>query len=344
MRQMLRQMLRQILSLFGGILLSAAVLTQAHGGPSVAPPPPLAPERTLHEWLVRMHEAARRRTYTGTFVVSAGNSISSARIWHVCDGDLQMERVEALTGPPRSTFRRNDQLLTLYPDSRLAVAERRESFGQFPNLLQPGGTALGQLYGIRFAGSERVAGLEADVVQLRPNDALRFAYQIWTEKKTGMVLKLQTIDARGRVLEQAAFSELQLDAPVSMTKLAQMMGNTEGYQVERTDLVKTSAADQGWGMKSAVPGFQAVSCYLRPTAVPADARPESTLQWIFSDGLATVSLFIEAFEPRRHGQPMAQALGATHTLTRRIGDWWLTAVGEVPPHTLAAFAQSLQRK
>lgn len=330
--------------LFRGILLSAAVLTQAHGGPSVAPPPPLAPERALHEWLVRMHEAARRRTYTGTFVVSAGNSISSARIWHVCDGDLQMERVEALTGPPRSTFRRNEQLLTLYPDSRLAVAERRESFGQFPNLLQPGGTALGQLYGIRFAGSERVAGLEADVVQLRPNDALRFAYQIWTEKKTGMVLKLQTIDARGRVLEQAAFSELQLDAPVSMTKLAQMMANTEGYQVERTDLVKTSAADQGWGMKSAVPGFQAVSCYLRPTAVPADARPESTLQWIFSDGLATVSLFIEAFEPRRHGQPMAQALGATHTLTRRIGDWWLTAVGEVPPHTLAAFAQALQRK
>ncbi len=340
----MRQMLRQLLRLFGGILLSAAVLTQAHGGPSVAPPPSLAPERTLHEWLVRMHEAARRRTYTGTFVVSAGNSISSARIWHVCDGDLQMERVEALTGPPRSTFRRNDQLLTLYPDSRLAVAERRESFGQFPNLLQPGGTALGQLYGIRFAGSERVAGLEADVVQLRPNDALRFAYQIWTEKKTGMVLKLQTIDARGRVLEQAAFSELQLDAPVSMTKLAQMMANTEGYQVERTDLVKTSAADQGWGMKSAVPGFQAVSCYLRPTAVPADARPESTLQWIFSDGLATVSLFIEAFEPRRHGQPMAQALGATHTLTRRIGDWWLTAVGEVPPHTLAAFAQALQRK
>ncbi|MSQ76233.1 MAG: transcriptional regulator [Rhodoferax sp.] len=336
--------MRQLLRLFGGILLSAAVLTQAHGGPSVAPPPPLAPERTLHEWLVRMHEAARRRTYTGTFVVSAGNSISSARIWHVCDGDLQMERVEALTGPPRSTFRRNEQLLTLFPESRLAVAERRESFGQFPNLLQPGGTALGQLYGIRFAGSERVAGLEADVVQLRPNDALRFAYQIWTEKKTGMVLKLQTIDARGRVLEQAAFSELQLDAPVSMTKLAQMMGNTEGYQVERTDLVKTSAADQGWGMKSAVPGFQAVSCYLRPTAVPADARPESTLQWIFSDGLATVSLFIEAFEPRRHGQPMAQALGATHTLTRRIGDWWLTAVGEVPPHTLAAFAQALQRK
>jgi sigma-E factor negative regulatory protein RseB len=36
-------------------------------------------------------------------------------------------------------------------------------------------------------------------------------------------------------------------------------------------------------------------------------------------------------------------MGATHTLTRRIGDWWLTAVGEVPPKTLAAFAQGLER-
>jgi sigma-E factor negative regulatory protein RseB len=36
--------------------------------------------------------------------------------------------------------------------------------------------------------------------------------------------------------------------------------------------------------------------------------------------------------------------GATQTLTRRIQDWWLTAVGEVPPHTLNAFAQSLERR
>ena len=41
------------------------------------------------------------------------------------------------------------------------------------------------------------------------------------------------------------------------------------------------------------------------------------------------------------------ALGATYTLTRRLadkdGDWWLTAVGEVPPQTLDALAQGLIR-
>ena len=44
---------------------------------------------------------------------------------------------------------------------------------------------------------------------------------------------------------------------------------------------------------------------------------------------------------------MLLATGATNTLTRRLsdkgGDWWLTAVGEVPPQTLRAFAQSLVR-
>jgi sigma-E factor negative regulatory protein RseB len=31
-------------------------------------------------------------------------------------------------------------------------------------------------------------------------------------------------------------------------------------------------------------------------------------------------------------------------LTRRIGEWWLTVVGEVPPATLDAFAQGLERR
>ncbi|MDP3133860.1 MAG: sigma-E factor regulatory protein RseB domain-containing protein, partial [Burkholderiaceae bacterium] len=37
-------------------------------------------------WLLRLNEASRNRAYTGTFVVSAGSVMSSARIWHVCDG------------------------------------------------------------------------------------------------------------------------------------------------------------------------------------------------------------------------------------------------------------------
>ena len=78
-------------------------------------------ERDIHQWLARMHDASRKRSYVGTFVVSsADGSMASSRIWHVCDGEQQMERIESLTGTPRSVFRRNDQVITFLPQSRIA--------------------------------------------------------------------------------------------------------------------------------------------------------------------------------------------------------------------------------
>jgi sigma-E factor negative regulatory protein RseB len=184
-------------------------------------------------------------------------------------------------------------------------------------------------------------------VYIEPRDKLRFAYRVWSEKKTGLVVKLQTLDGQGQKLEEVAFSELQLDAPVSMNKLSRMMTNTEGYKVESPELLKTTAAAEGWQLKNPVPGFRPMSCLRRPAA-GGTAGANGTVQWIFSDGLASVSLFIEVYESRRHGPEGLMAMGATHTLARRWsdgnGEWWLTAVGEVPAQTLQAFAQGLERK
>lgn len=301
-------------------------------------------ERSVADWLLRMHEASRERSYVGTFVVQAGGHMSSARIWHACDGEQQMERVESLTGVPRSTFRRNDQVMTFLPASRVAISEKRESLGLFPNLLQAADSSISRLYRVQALGHERVAGLESDVVHLQPLDSLRFGYRIWSEKKTGLVVKLQTLDRSGHVLEQAAFSELQLDAPVSMGQLIQMMGNTQGYRVQKPGLVKTTPAEEGWALKKEVPGFKSMSCFRRAMTAGTTPPQDTTFQWIFSDGLASVSLFVDVFDASRHASPGHRAMGATHTLTQRLGNWWLTAVGEVPLQTLAAFAQALERK
>lgn len=331
-----------------GLLLAA--LWAALMPPSHAAAPPLpaehasaaaaVPERSVSEWLMRMHEASGKRAYIGTFVVSYGpGSMSSARIWHVCDGTQQMERVESLTGAPRSTFRHNDQVITFLPETKVAVAEKRESLGLFPNLLEAGDFSIPAFYAAKVVGSDRVAGFDADVVVLKPKDSLRYGYRIWSEKKSGLVVKLQTLDVDGQVLEQAAFSELQLDAPVKMDKLGQMMANTSGYKVEKAAMVKTTALSEGWVLKNGVPGFKPMSCFRRSVGGPTD----STVQWVFSDGLASVSLFAESYEPQRHIQEGAMAVGATQSLTRRMGAWWLTAVGEAPQTTLKAFVQGLTR-
>lgn len=67
------------------------------------------------------------------------------------------------------------------------------------------------------------------------------------------------------------------------------------------------------------------------------------MQWVFSDGLASVSLFVEPFDAQRHVQESSAALGATNSVNRRVGDHWLTVVGEVPATTLRRFALALER-
>lgn len=305
--------------------------------------PGVNPARSVTEWLSRMHEASRQRSYTGTLVVSSGSAMSASKIWHVCDGTQQMERVETLTGVPRTTIRRNSEVITFEPDTRTAMVEKRESLGVFPDMLRTPASAIAQFYGAREVGHQRVAGHMADMVEIVPRDEWRFGYRIWSEKKTGLIVKLQTLGEQGQVLEQVAFSELQLDAPVSMDKLARLMKDTRGYEVIKPALRKTTPQAEGWQLKEPIPGFTPMSCHTREVAGGPAPAGQAPMQWVFSDGLASVSLFVEPFDARRHGHEEQVAMGATHSVSRRVGDHWVTALGEVPPSTLKRFADALER-
>ncbi len=299
--------------------------------------------KSINDWLLRMHESSKKRAYIGTYVVSSGGSMSAAKIWHLCEGSQQIERVETLTGAPRSIFRHNDKVVTFMPEQKVVRTEKRESIATFPDLIQSADSRIAEFYSLKAEGVERIAGLDSDVVVLLPKDNLRYGYRVWTEQKKGLVVKLQTLDASGQVLEQAAFSELQLDAPVKMDKLVQMMTKVDGYRAEQPALIKTTAKAEGWVLKTPVAGFKPMSCYKRPAASSV-AGSDEPMQWIFSDGLASVSLFVEPFDRQRHDKETSVAMGATQSLSKQLGAYWLTVMGEVPSATLRLFASGLERK
>lgn len=324
---------------------NVAAQVPATSSPTISPQ---AQSRSLNDWLMRMHQASSNRSYVGTFVVSAGASMSSAKIWHVCEGAQQIERVETLTGAPRSIFRHNDSVITFMPDHKAVRSEKRESLGLFPQPFQSADNRIADFYKFWQEGTERVAGVDADIINLIPKDRLRFGYRVWSERKNGLVVKLQTLDSDGIVVEQAAFSELQLDAPVNLGQLVEMMGKTQGYRIDKPVLVKTTASAEGWVLKTPVPGFSPASCFRRPGLVAAGsdkpAVAEGPLQWVFSDGLASVSIFVEPLDQHSNVQESRLSLGATQTLTRRFGGHWITLVGEVPMATLQLFSSALERK
>lgn len=311
---------------------------------SLAPVPAgkaAAPQRDIRQWLERLHEAARERAYIGTFVVTTGDEIAASKIWHVCDGTQQMERIETLTGASRTILRHNDEVLTFVPALKVAVREKREGLRLFPGFLDTPANHIADHYRAQWVGSDRVAGFNADVVDFIAQDARRFGYRVWAEQQTGLVVKLQTRKADGHVLEQVAFTELQLDAPVRMEVLARQMSQTDGYREQQVVLQKTTPEAQGWRMKPEMAGFQATGCHTR---IDGTVPGGPVMQCVFSDGMASVSLFVETFDPQRHTKEKTTAVGATHSVTQRLGDHWVTVMGEVPAETLRLFTRDLERR
>lgn len=334
-----RTLLAGCLCLFVG--LASAQGAESHAG---AQAHGTEPTRTVAEWLARLREASKTPSYQGTYVVtSASGAMSSARIWHRAEDNEELESVEALSGPPRTIFRKNNEVLLFLPKMHVVRMERHSLGQTFPNLVHAdGGSLAAEYYTVRNLGEDRVAGLETDVVLFKPRDNLRYAYRVWSEKQTGLMLKSQILDASGRVLEQAAFSEIDLNPPADVVQAHLVMPSMDGMKQEKVTRERVDPASEGWSLKGTVAGFEPQGFYKKSVA-----GSRSIVQWVFSDGLSTVSLFMEPYDAERHMHPGTSEFGATHALRRRWpdvqGNWWVTSVGEVPPRTLERLVENLQR-
>ncbi|GKT01451.1 MucB/RseB C-terminal domain-containing protein [Acidovorax sp. SUPP3434] len=327
------------------LLMAASGYALAGSSPVVAASNAAVPgdTRSISGWLERIHRASREHSYSGTFVVlSASGAMVSSRIWHAADGNDQIERIEALNGSPRVVYRREGLVRTFLPQARMVREDRRDMPSLFPRLPETADRGLDAHYTVLTLGRERVAGHESEVAWLRPKDGLRFGYRMWVAEASGLILKLQTLDLRGRVLEQAAFSQLELDNTVPFARLVGMMDDVRDFRVVTVAMRKTTAQAEGWRLRAPVGGFTPGDCYKQEDA--SAAQSGLPLHCLLSDGLATVSLFLERYDASRHAAgPSAGSMGATQTLAQRVsGNMWLTAVGEVPQETLRLVAEQLE--
>ena len=297
---------------------------------------------------MRIHEAASKQNYQGTFVVSGGGNVASARIAHYCEGANQYERIESLDGKARNVFRHNDVVHTVWPASRLAVVEQRDQLVSFPALLQAGGDGIAEWYDVQPQSEDRVAGHVARVLMVNPKDAHRYGYRLWSDQGSGLLLRIDVIGERGEVLETSAEAPLEPGWWHAPETVLQPMRKLDAYHVLRPVISATRLEAEGWSMRQIAPGFRQIGCVNRQMENPDDVEStggaQKVLQAIYADGMTYVSVFIEPYTAKRHARPMAAVSGATQTLSTRQGDWWVTVVGDVPAATLRLFANGLERK
>jgi len=247
-------------------------------------------EATPAEWLANMEQALRSRNYTGVFVHEQRGQTETLQIVHRGGTSASEERILSLDGSGREFIRRGGELTCYLPDQRLVVVEPAQESGLLlANLRRLDVAASGQ-YSLREMAPTRVSGRDVRVLDVEPRDRYRYGYRLWIDATTAMPLKTQMRAPEGAVLEQMVFTDLRLPKQIADGDLAPQT-DPSGFRWARhagSAATPVSDASQGnaWQASDLPPGF-------RMTLRAQQLMPGSTepvTQWVFSDGLATVSV------------------------------------------------------
>jgi sigma-E factor negative regulatory protein RseB len=294
------------------------------------------------QWLQKVATAAQKLNYSGTFVFQNGRRSETSRIVHVATADgRQMEKLEVLDGSPREVIWQNGEVACYLPDRRLVIIEQRGARRSFPALLPPSLAGLGEYYTIRKGGTARIAGIDSQIVRIEPRDAWRYGRTFWADQETGLLLKADTLDAAGEPLELLAFTELQIGMPANPDAIKPSFGQKPDWEVKQAQ-VREVRDDAQWQFRNGLPGFrrQAAMQRILPGGPGESAR--AVLHWVYSDGLAALSVFISPLQPQATpAEGGVQTMGAISIFNRIVDGHQVVVMGDVPPVAIKRFADGI---
>ena len=289
--------------------------------------------RTAGALFAAMQQARYHTDFSGVLVYGHGPHMQAVRIRHRLHGGTEQEQLQVLDGEVREIVRHDALLVCLFPDGRVQWLRSSEGSGWRDGLQHVRPELIDRSYHLRAVGTGRQVGRSADKYMVMPVDSWRYGYLLWVDRESGLMLKVQTVDHTGEVIEQLRFSELDLQPEFPPNAFHMPPAPVDVTASGRAPPRESPALlwEAGW----LPPGFVAV----RPAAAAEGSRSRQ-----YSDGLAVFSLFTEALDER--ALPEGQTVeGATHALTRhrQLGRQRVavTAVGEVPYATLEAVINGL---
>ena len=301
--------------------------------------------------LDRMAHASRSLDYVGTFVYRSGSTMQSMKIVHRADADGSRERLVALSGAAREVIREGERVTCILPDDQAVVftTSRPGAPGVpgaagvsavFGSGLQPGEGVDG-IYSLSIGGVERVAGREATVIEVRPKDRYRYGFRFAVDRHSGLLLMSELLDDRRGALEQIIYTHLELPESIPDADLEPRIAH-EGfvrYGFESDDGAATEemGSSQEWTVGWLPEGFRLTSELQRP--IHRARAP--VMHRVYSDGLVSISVFIEPVPEAHHRFEGRYSAGAVSAFGRVVGEFQVSVVGEVPAVTAAKVAASV---
>lgn len=289
------------------------------------------------DWLQRMGAAMSQMTYQGTFIYISGQRMETMRITHVTDENGSRERLASVSGPRREVVRDQTGVKWIAGDDSDVMADPLVNWPMFMDQSVRGVNAQDAYYKLHLRERKRIADRIAQRLDIVATDSLRYSYSLWLEAGSGLLLQWQLNDADGDVLAKLVFTELKMGSEVDKSDLKNVPSTrtqvSSGLPVASAASINSTT---GWQAQWLPPGFR-----MTANRAPGNEPASHFQHQVFSDGLASVSLYVEPFEQSAGVGLGLRELGTSHLFSRNVDDVLVTVVGDVPALTVEKIAESV---
>ena len=293
--------------------------------------------------IARIQSAAQTVSFSGTYIHQHGSNLDTLKILQLQDGKSIVTKVQALEGRRQEILRTPQETRVYMPDQQsVRVDQAKSARPAFPSMFVGNGADILRHYDLIRGSLTRIADIEAIEITLKPKDELRWPVRVYADPNTGLMVKCQKLDFANHVIEQVAFSDLSLAPKLKPSALKPSYPGYETWPVSEAGMRPVAPMPLLKYKAESLKGFNLIAVYQRDDL--AAERGFKMRRYVLTDGVATVSVFVQSKSSAGPLNEDVKRKGALSMLSRPIQDAWVTVMGEIPPDTLRLFAQSIEWK
>lgn len=296
--------------------------------------------------------ADNAQTYKGTMVIFswvAGTGEATVARVYQAPGKSRLEYLTSGNDPYLITLDDGNHRWQYRPQEKTAVIEFSQGFAQD---VEEQLALLGHNYNLQYGGSGEVSGRPTEILELVARGCGHPSQRLWVDRQTGVVLRTEQYRGDGSLGALTVFTAFE---PVeSLPETLFRLKLPRGVRVTK-ELGAIPLSDLGEvaGLPVRLPA-RLPAGYVLEGATGRQLGQEPVAHLRFTDGLGVISLFEQEARPftryrlagarevaLKHGRGWLSEECGGYVLNWTSGGLNFTLIGEVPPETLKAIADSI---
>ena len=276
--------------------------------------------KSAYDLVVQTARASKELSYQGVFTYEFRGQLRSVKVLRMVRDGQTYERAMHMDGMGYQVSRRGDDIDCLRPGHLLLQGT---DFKSVSNGLQ-----LKELYNVYIRGNRRIAGRLAYLVEILPKDKLRYGYVVAIDKENGLMLQSMIISQSGKPIERFQYVDISFSPELDSIQIPEQWLSAPPNDACRASSQSDDSLSK-WQPTWLPPGF-VLSNYEANNSISKET-------WIYTDGLATFSVFIDSAEVSKAFPPVQATLGTTVAVLNKVNmndqHYAITVVGEIPTLT-----------